>query len=203
MPTPLTQLPLPKLLSSTARADSVDTELLIRTVLSCGALKAAPISQDQIVLSETFRTICESNQCGGYDRCWKCPPYVGSTDEVMKEVRRYPQAILYQTVAEIEDSFDIEGMFDAGKAHAQISQKINEAVKPLIPGEFLHLSCGGCHLCDTCAKLENKPCRMPDKALAGMEAYCIDVYQTSLGTPLKYINGQNTVTYFGILLYGV
>ncbi len=180
----------------------MDTEMLIQAVLSCGACKAAALTGDQIVLSEHFRTICESNQCGGFGKCWMCPPYVGPVDEVMAQVRRYPNAVLYQTISEIEDSFDIEGMFEAGANHAQISQKVNAAVKPLIDGEFLHLSCGGCHLCETCAKVENKPCRMPDKALAGMEAYCIDVYQTTKGTPLKYINGQNTVTYFGIVLYG-
>ena len=33
-----------------------------------------------------------------------------------------------------------------------------------------------------------------------MESYGIDVYRTSTSTTLKYINGQNTVTYFGIIL---
>ena len=34
-----------------------------------------------------------------------------------------------------------------------------------------------------------------------MEGYCIDVYRTAKGTDLKYINGENTVTYFGIMLF--
>ena len=34
-----------------------------------------------------------------------------------------------------------------------------------------------------------------------MEGYGIDVYQTSKPTELKYINGQNTVTFFGIVLF--
>ena len=49
-------------------------ENLIRTALEAGATKATIIDQSQIVLSESFRKICESNQCGGYGRCWMCPP---------------------------------------------------------------------------------------------------------------------------------
>ena len=34
-----------------------------------------------------------------------------------------------------------------------------------------------------------------------MEAYGIDVYNTTKNTELKYINGQDTVTYFGMVLF--
>ena len=34
-----------------------------------------------------------------------------------------------------------------------------------------------------------------------MEAAGVDVYNTTRDTPLKYINGQNTVTYFGLVLF--
>ena len=40
-------------------------------------------------------------------------------------------------------------------------------------------------------------------ALGGpsLEGYGVDVYNTTKDTPLKYINGQNTVTYFGMILF--
>lgn len=176
-------------------------EKLIEAVLSGGATKAAYITQDQIVLSADFRGICESNQCGGYGRCWMCPPFIGDIDELMEIVRSYPEAVLYQTIHEIEDSFDIEGMFDAGKQHAHISVSIEENVRQLNRNDHLHLSCGGCHICETCAKKTDEPCRFPDKALVSLEGYGVDVYNTTKDTPLKYINGQNTVTYFGMVLF--
>lgn len=180
----------------------METEALIRAALSGGAAKAVVIPQSTIVLSAHFRSICESNQCGSYDRCWMCPPHIGPIEELMAQVRKYPYGLLYQTIAQIEDSFDIEGMFAASAEHAQVSQRIHSSVTPLLTGQFLHLSCGGCHLCETCAKRENQPCRMPDKALSSLEGYGIDVYNTTKDTPLKYINGQNTVTYFGMVLFG-
>ena len=48
---------------------------------------------------------------------------------------------------------------------------------------------------------DQQPCRHPDTALGAMEGYGMDVYQTVKNTELKYTNGQNTVTYFGIILF--
>ena len=175
-------------------------EELIALALQSGADKAAIIRGEDVVLSASFRDICRINGCGLYGRCWMCPPDIGEIGELMARVRAFDHALLYQTIHGIEDSFDIEGMTGAGAKHALVSQRINDAVK-LLPEERLHLSCGGCHLCPRCAKMDGKPCRMPGKALPPMEGYGIDVYQTTRPTELKYINGQNTVTYFGIVLF--
>ncbi len=177
-------------------------EAWIQAALDAGATKAVIIPQEKIVLSADFRRICESNQCGGYGACWMCPPHIGPIEELMAQVRRYPYGLLYQTIAQIEDSFDIEGMFAASAEHAQVSQRVHAAVVPLVAGDSLHLSCGGCHLCKICAKREDQPCRIPDKALSSLEGYGVDVYNTTKDTPLKYINGANTVTYFGMILFG-
>ena len=179
----------------------MEKENILQTVLAGGATKAVYITQDEIVLSEDFRRICESNQCGGYGRCWMCPPFIGEIDNLMDTVRSYPRAILYQTIHEIEDSFDIEGMFDAGRNHAYTSVKIDEMLRQQELSEYLHLSCGGCHICETCAKKTDEPCRFPDKALSSLEGYGVDVYNTTKNTTLKYINGSNTVTYFGMVLF--
>lgn len=173
---------------------------LIALALHAGAEKAAVIEARDIVLSAAFRDICAGNGCGKYGRCWMCPPDIGDIDTLMDRVRSYSHGLLYQTIYEIEDSFDIEGMSEASTRHAQVSQRVNEAVKPVL-SNLLHLSCGGCHLCSRCARLDGAPCRMPDQALPPMEGYGIDVYQTTKPTELKYINGQNTVTFFGIVLF--
>ncbi len=175
---------------------------MIQAALDSGASKAVWIPQDTIVLSPVFRDICKSNQCGGYGRCWMCPPHIGPIEELMEQVRQYPQAVLYQTIREIEDSFDIEGMFAAGAEHAQVSQCLQKQAVSLLDVPFLHLTCGGCHLCETCAKIQGQPCRRPGQALSSLEGYGVDVYNTTKDTPLKYINGANTVTYFGMILYG-
>lgn len=176
-------------------------ETLITLALDAGAHKAVMLSAEQIVLSPEFRDMCKSNQCGKFGKCWVCPPELPDVATVMNTVRGYSHGLWYQTVSTIEDSFDIEGMLEAGHNHVMVSQRLQETVKGLLPAGFLHLTCGGCHLCQRCAKEDGLPCRMPDKALPSLEGYCVDVYNTTKDTPLKYINGQNTVTYFGMILF--
>lgn len=175
---------------------------LIAAALAAGAAKAAVISQQQIVLSAGFRKICESNACGNYGRCWMCPPDVGEIETAMAQVRQYSRGLLYQTIGALEDSFDIEGMARCAREHAQVGQRIQQAMPGLLQEPFLHLSCGGCRLCETCARRDNQPCRHPDRALPSMEGSGIDVYNTTRDTPLRYTNGQNTVTFFGLVLWG-
>ena len=178
----------------------MDRQELIDIALDAGAKKATIIDAKDVVLSATFRDICASNGCGMFGRCWMCPPDIGDIEPLMAEIHTYKYGLLYQSIADIEDSFDIEGMQEAGKNHAWLSQRIEAFLMPMLE-KHLHLSCGGCHLCERCAKQDGLPCRKPEQALASMEGYGIDVYNTSKPTELKYINGQNTVTYFGIVLF--
>ncbi len=177
-------------------------ERLLSLVLDGGATKAAVITQGDIKVHADFRKTCEMNQCGAYDKNWTCPPCIGPIEELMDKVRAYPFGVLYQTIADIEDSFDIEGMNEAAGYHAKLSQSINEELFTGLAGDdYLHLAAGGCKICKPCAKVTDEPCRFPEKALSSMEGYGIDVYNTTKGTGLKYINGQNTVTYFGLILF--
>lgn len=177
------------------------SEEILKRVLECGASGAAVVDVNDVIVNEDFRRICENNGCGGYNHCYMCPPDIGEIHALMAKVKAFRQAVLYQSIAQIEDPFDFEGMMEAGHNHALLSQRIGKAVEPMLPASYLHLSSGGCHLCEKCAKLDGVPCRHPAEALPGMEGYGIDVYQTVAPTKMKYINGQNTVTYFGIVLF--
>ena len=172
-----------------------------QAMMDAGADKAAVLHPDNIVLSREFREICQRNQCGKFERCWMCPPEIGAIESLMQRVRRYSGAVLYQTISPLSDSFDIEGMLHAAQSHAALSNRIQQRLIAMQIGDSLHLTCGGCHLCPTCAKEQNVPCRFPKNALPSLEGYGVDVYRTTAGTDLKYLNGENTVTYFGMVLY--
>lgn len=176
-------------------------ENLALAALESGAAGAVIVSGDRVVLSPEFYEICRSNACGNFGRCWMCPPDIGPVEPLMERVRSYPYALIYQTIGTLEDSFDIEGMTEAARRHARVSQKVQAKVAPLVWEGCFHLSCGGCNLCESCTRIEDKPCRFPDKALMPMEGAGVDVYNTVKDTPLKYVNGQNTVTYFGMVLF--
>ena len=174
---------------------------LIQTALACGAAKATILPTEAVVLSPDFRAICASNGCGHYGRCWMCPPDVGDIDALMARIRTYPWGLWYQTIAQIEDSFDIEGMQEGSFAHARVGLRMQKKLLSVCGEGMLHLSCGGCRVCETCAKPAGEPCRRPGDALPSLESYGVDVYQTTKETELKYINGPNTVTFFGMVLF--
>jgi predicted metal-binding protein len=175
---------------------------LVQLALRMGATKATVIPQEKIVLSSEFRKICEGNGCGMYNKTWMCSTaHIGDIDTLMDKVRSYKWALWYQLIGEIEDSYDFEGMTEVGNRFIAMCQRVNEELKPVFGKEMLHLGKGGCGLCKRCTILDNEPCRMPDKALSSLEMYGVDVYRTTEGTGLKYINGPETVTYFGMVLF--
>lgn len=146
-----------------------------------------------------FRFACEQNTCGCYNKNWMCPPHVGDIDCLIKRAQRFEKGLVYQTIGQLEDSFDYEGMVHAKQAHCRVSARIQAR----LPGEagMLHLSAGACELCPRCAVLDAAPCRYPTRALASLEAYGIAVSELAASCGLKYINGKNTVTYFGVVLF--
>ena len=176
-------------------------QTLIQAALDCGATKATVISQEQIVTSAAFRDICVSNGCGMYGKCWMCPPDAGDIDVLMAEIRKYTHGLWYQTIRDLEDSFDFEGMSEAGRLHVLVSHKLQGETVGLLPAGSLHLSCGGCRLCERCAKLDGEPCRMPDRMHPCVESHGINLIPVLEKNGLDFQYGSNIVTWFSLLFY--
>ena len=145
--------------------NNMDCQKLVACALELGFNAAEIIPTYDIVLSEEFRKTCADNRCGLYNKCWMCPPDVGEIDVLMKEVKSYSFGLLYQSIVELEDSFDIEGMTNGGYKHSMCGRELAKKLLPQLPNRTLHLNCGGCRFCKRCAKQDGKPCRAPDNAL--------------------------------------
>ena len=178
-------------------------EALIASALDLGVYKASVIDTKDISLDRSFRYMCESNACGVYGKCWMCPPDVGDIDVLMGEVAQYEYALVYQTVSQLEDSYDFEGMMEAKKRSYPIAQKMRKVFADMQISRVLHLGAGGCGVCKSCAKRTDEPCRFPELAMPSLEAYGVNVSKLASAAGMKYINGQNTVTYFGMVLFTV
>lgn len=175
-------------------------ENLIKTSIKAGAYKAFVIETDKIAFDENLRSYCEVNYCGKYGKNYACPPDVGDAKELIAKAKKYKKALVFQTVSQIENSFDFEGMKEAALKHSKIADKINEVIKKQY-ANYLQFTAGECSTCPVCAQVEHKPCRFPDKAISSLEAYCINVSTLATLCNMKYINRQNTVTYFGSFLF--
>ena len=169
--------------------------------LSLGAYRAAVIPVTNVETDASFRDMCASNVCGNYGRNWMCPPDAGDIHDLMAALRSYSYALVYQTVSELEDSYDFEGMMDAGVAHNRLMVELRRGIDALALPRVLHLGAGGCRMCEVCAKRTGEPCRHPDLAVASLETYGVNVSRLAPAAGMKYINGKDTVTYFGAVLF--
>ena len=169
-------------------------EFLIKT----GFDNIGEVAVESIVFEPSLVGMCEMNSCGNYGKCYTCPPLVGKTDELIKKAKSFDTALVLQKIYDIEDSFDIEGMTRANENFMKLIIDVNEYCMENLE-RFLLLGAGGCRICSPCGAVDGTPCRFPEKAVASLESYGIQVsHLASLGG-MKYINGQNTVTYFGAI----
>lgn len=176
---------------------------IISSALLKGATRANIIEASAIKTDRAFRDMCAANDCGAYGKCYMCPPDVGDIEELMADIQKYKYALVYQIVSELEDSFDYEGMVAAKKRTYPLAQSLRPLFVGLGLPHVLHLGAGGCGVCESCAKRTGEPCRAPELAMPSLEAYGINVSELAKSAGMKYINGQNTVTYFGAVLFSV
>ena len=176
---------------------------LSNAALSNGAYKASVIPTSDVVTDTYFRTLCEKNVCGNYGKNWMCPPDAGDINELICELHSYQYILVYQSVNTLEDSYDFEGMAEAAFKHHKLMLNVRKELENLDLKRKLFLGAGGCRLCEVCAKATGEPCRNPGKATPSLEAYGVNVSKLAESAGMKYINGVNTVTYFGAVLFDI
>ena len=170
---------------------------IVKLCIDAGAAKAEEIPIEKLVFQPELRELCSKNACGRYARNYCCPPLIGEVNELIKTLKTYKKAVIWQNVYPLEDSFDFEGMMKAQQQHNAMTLEIALKVYAAIGrSSALVLAAGGCSLCKTCAVCTNSPCINPDKALSSLEAYGINVSKIGEISEMKYINGVNTVTFF-------
>lgn len=175
-------------------------ELLMKKIKTFGFDNVREIKVSEIKFEPSLLELCKQNQCGNYGKCHTCPPLIGEVDNLIEKARSFDKIIVFQKIYQLEDSFDIEGMNEGSKNFNILTRKVKDLLEKL-PYKTLLLGAGGCRVCKRCSAIDNMPCRFPNKAIASLESYGINVYELASACDMKYINGQNTVTYFGGLFY--
>ena len=167
---------------------------------AAGISSANVIDPAAITFGQEIRDICARNACGNYDRTWACPPAQGSVEECRARVLAYGHALVFQTVYPLEDSYDYEGMMEGHASFKKVCDALFDTVTTAGLRGFLLLSNEGCGRCTKCA-WPDSPCRFPERLFPALEGFGIYVNKLAESAGMRYINGANTVTYFGMLLY--
>ena len=88
---------------------------------------------------------------------------------------------------------------EARADHEEITRQVNGLLRDQ-GTETYPLSTESCALCEDCT-WPDAPCRFPDTLYPSIESYCVEVNRLASTAGIHYINGENTVTYFGAALF--
>lgn len=160
------------------------------------------VTTSDLFYSPEVRVLCEQNSCGVYGKRWTCPPAVGTYEECTSKIKKFQHVFTFTTKHDLEDSFDFEGMMDGAEEHNRIAHEIAREIKARAQKEgtpLLIFVGGSCTKCEKCTYPE--PCRFPDELYPTIESYGIEVNRLAKAANVKYINGANTVTYFGCVIW--
>lgn len=170
-----------------------------RDLKKTGISRYGFISTAEILFSDAVRKICENDTCRLYGKTWACPPAVGTVEQCRQRCLRYEKAMVFDAVYPLTDPFDYEGMTEGHGAFKKLCDRLYILVKNQL-SSFLLLSNEGCNRCEACTYPEGA-CRMPEMLFPSLEGFGIDVASLAAKAGLTYNGGENTVTYFGMLLY--
>ena len=160
---------------------------------------SAPMDATKLEVLEDVRAACEKNLCGAYNTTWACPPALGDLDKSREMLAGFKRGLLVQSVQELEDDFDWEGIEALGKRHSENFQKLYAKMRELYPG-VLALGAGGCKNCKKCT-YPDSPCRFPDRMVYSMEGFGLFVTQVCRDCGIPYNHGRGTMTYSGCFLF--
>ncbi len=113
-------------------------------------------------------------------------------------VERYSGGILVQTVTQLEDSLDYEGMMEAASRHKDNMNRLYTELRRLYPNMYA-MGSGGCNKCEKCT-YPDEPCRFPDTLTYSMEACGLFVSRVCTDNGMKYNHGKDTLAYTSCFL---
>ena len=176
----------------------IDYEKLSVQGKTCGFTNVARLDPATIELREEVRAMCASGKCRMYGRSWSCPPACGTLEELRARISGYREGILVQTVGQLEDSMDGDGMMETEAQHKAHFAKLHDLLLQDYP-DLLAIGAGTCTRCKTCS-YPDAPCRFPDRMTSSMEALGMLVLDVCKANGLTYYYGPNTIAYTSCFL---
>ena len=175
-----------------------DYEAISKTAKKCGFTHYAPLDVSTLEFLQEIRDMCNSDQCRNYNKSWSCPPACVSLDEMRERVKKYTKGILVQTVGDLEDSLDWDGIMETGARHKENFGKMRTELNK-DHSSLLAMGAGECKLCETCT-YPDEPCRFPDKMEVSMEASGLFVSKVCTDNDLKYNYGAEKIAFTSCFL---
>ncbi len=170
-----------------------EIECIMREAEEFGFSAVGELDFSTIKLMPEVRDMCAANTCGMYGKNWSCPPGCGDLDECKEEVDKYKYGIIVQTVGDVEDSLDFEGMMEVQEEHNKKFEEFAEILRKKYKS-ILCLGTGTCTICKECT-YPDTPCRFPEKQISSMESYGMLVSEVCKDNKMNYYYGNDKICY--------
>lgn len=177
-------------------------EQLQELARECGFESMGIAPAQELRVHKEVRDMCAAGKCHVYGKSWACPPACPTIEEYQEQFARFEQCLVVQTVGELEDDFDFEGMMEAEGTHKKRFLSLAEQGHALFDetgAASLFLSAGTCTLCKPCS-YPDSPCRFSDKRMTSMEAAGLMVAEACGLAGIPYNHGPLTVAYSSCVL---
>ena len=125
---------------------------------------------------DKFLSYCK--ECTNYNHKWSCPPLAFSPTEYLNQYK-YIYLIAVQINYAQSTINELTTKEDINKFTRQTLRKIkNQTATQLLGLENAHsisFSSGGCSYCCKCSRLNNQPCKKPEKMRYSLDSFGIDL----------------------------
>ena len=162
------------------------------------------LNSNKIKMSEYIRNFYDRDkfhklcmQCEKYGKLWSCPPY---SFEVKDILNKYDNVYLIGAKIILSDKLICETKKeDILECTYTILNEVRKILGDMLLNledryqESLSLYAGSCLLCENCDRLNNKPCRFPERMRYSLESLGFDVSKTSselLDIDIKWANDK-------------
>lgn len=173
---------------------------LRQLIADCGFEFIDPFDATKVSVNPSVRDMCAADKCQAFDRSWSCPPACGSLEECSAMMDGYEKGLIFQTVTELEDDFDFEGMMEGNELHGERFRELSKAVAAEIDFPILLLGAGSCTMCAKCTYPDH-PCVHPDLMHPSMEACGLYVNEVAKLAGAESHHGPATYTMFSCVMY--
>lgn len=176
-------------------------EEILQWAVEEGFANAAVVDTKRIPFEPAFLVCCQENLCGKYGVNYACPPDCGTPQQMADKIREKSQALLLQTLWEMDDPMDgAKTKVAKGQHNTMVRRLISRLQQAGLADGFM-IGASGCNLCPTCAVMENQPCRFPDQKFSCMSAYCIFVKALAEQCGMEYDCPPGLVALFGMYVF--
>lgn len=180
----------------------VDSETVLEQAGRLGFDSCREFDAALLVPEEWVRSFCMEDRCGCYNTRHMCPPRVGPLPEIAARLRGFERGLLLQCTRRVDVARDREAVDRTRLEFHRLVLRLERRLRRRRIHPLWALIGGECRLCRTCAAVEEKPCRHPEKARTSLEALGIDVVglQQKLGLDAAF--HPDRITWTGCMLYG-